>query len=179
MKTDISVVVPFYNEKGNITPLVEQISKALTGTENSFEIILIDDASTDDSFDEAVQCVKEHKELRVLQLNENSGQSEAIITGIRHANGRLITTLDADLQNDPADIPKLLENLGEFDMICGYRAKRNDNWWRRFCSKIANWFRRMICPDPVRDTGCSLKLFKKRFTIMHLFFVEGIGSWLQ
>lgn len=173
MSIHISVVVPFYNEKGNITPLVEQISSALSETDKTFEIVLVDDASTDGSFDEAVECTKTHKELRILQLNVNSGQSEAIIAGIRNANGLLVATLDADLQNDPADIPLLLENMGDFDMICGYRAKRNDNWWRRLCSKIANWVRRMICPDPVRDTGCSLKLFKKEIYDFAPYFRGG------
>ena len=173
MEKYLSVVVPFYNESGNIKPLVEQISAALEKLDKPWEIVLVDDGSTDKSFQEALDCQENHPQLRILQLNQNSGQSEAMIAGIRLAHGELIATLDADLQNDPADIPKLLDELGDNDMICGYRAKRQDNWWRRFCSKVANTFRRMICPDPVRDTGCSLKLFKAEVFRYAPFFRGG------
>ena len=173
----LAVSVPVFTEEGNLKPLVEQICAALHDLPKSFEILLIDDGSNDGSFNEMVACQEDHPELRIIKLDKNSGQSEALVAGIRSAKSELIATLDADLQNDPADIARLLQEMGDYDMICGYRANRQDNWWRRFCSRVANSFRRMICPDPVRDTGCSLKLFKAE-VFEHAPFFRGSHRFL-
>lgn len=177
----ITVVVPVYNEQENITPLVQEIF-AIEKDVPVSEVIYIDDASTDGSWDVLKELRAKYPALRVIRHNKNSGQSAALWTGIRAASNDLIVTLDGDGQNPPADIRLLWNayssNKDKFQRLAvlGEREKRNDNWIRRFSSRFANGLRAGLLKDKTRDTGCSLKLFGRRdylnlpyFDHMHRF----------
>jgi glycosyltransferase involved in cell wall biosynthesis len=162
---DISVVVPVYNEAECVAPLCEALYSVLPGLGRSFEVILVDDGSGDRT-PELLAAEKERREnLRVIRLRGNRGQSAALSCGFDRARGKVVVTLDADLQNDPADIPMLLEKVDsdECDVVCGWRQKRRDNWLRRVSSKIANWVRNRLSGETIADTGCALKAYRMEF----------------
>jgi dolichol-phosphate mannosyltransferase len=152
----ISVVVPLYNEEGNVAELQRQIEAALATRD--YEIVLVDDASTDNT----LENIPGGERVRVIQFEKNSGQSAAMHAGIHSARGDVRVTLDGDLQNDPADIPAMLTmlNLG-WDLVCGYRQKRKDTAFKRLQSRIANAVRARFVGDGVRDTGCTLKAMRR------------------
>ncbi len=157
---DVSLVVPVYNERENIGPLVTEIAAALGG--RRYEIVAVDDGSTDGSLAELQRLKHAHPELHIVVFAGNAGQSAAFVAGFRAARGRAIVTLDADLQNDPADVPALLAELERSGAACvaGYRANRRDTPWRRLQSRIANGVRNWLTAETIRDTGCSLKAFR-------------------
>ncbi len=176
----LSVVVPLYNEEENVGPLQEEIGQVLEGQD--YELLLVDDGSTDAT----AERVEKGGRVRLLQLKQNSGQSAAMYAGIMEAKGEVIALLDGDLQNDPADISKLLAEIENgFDPVCGYRANRQDTKWKKFQSRIANAVRSRFVGDGVRDTGCSLKAMKREarkglipFKGMHRFIpalIKGAG----
>lgn len=175
---DLSVVFPVYNEEENIPILLGEIAKALEGRGWTYEIVAVDDGSTDRSLEILREQVRLHPTLRVLALEKNSGQTAALDAAWRGARGRLVVSLDADLQNDPADIPAMVEKLEKSgsDMVIGVRVNRRDTWSRRMQSRIGNGVRNWITGDQITDTGCSLKLVKREaidhvqlFTGMHRF----------
>ena len=152
----ISVVVPLYNEEGNVAELQRQIETALATRD--YEIVLVDDASTDNT----LANIPGGERVRVIQFEKNSGQSAAMHAGIHSARGEVIVTLDGDLQNDPADIPAMLTMLNQgWDLVCGYRQKRKDTAFKRLQSRIANTVRARFVGDGVRDTGCTLKAMRR------------------
>lgn len=152
----ISVVVPLFNEEDCVEPLQKQLAEALADWD--YEIVLVDDGSTD----ETAARVQRSDRVRLLRLQENTGQSAAMYAGIHAARGEIIAMMDGDLQNDPADIPKLAAEVESgVDLCCGYRAKRKDSAFKRFQSRIANFVRKRFTGDGVRDTGCSLKAMKR------------------
>ena len=158
----LSVVIPIFNERDNVTPLVEEINAALNGV-CDFEIIFVNDASTDDSLTILTELKQSFPFIRTVTHNKRSGQSAGLRTGVLAASGTLIATLDGDGQNDPADIPKLLERHeslsgSEFLMITGHRVDRKDTWAKRKASRAANAIRSIVLKDNNPDTGCSLKL---------------------
>ncbi|WP_133477836.1 glycosyltransferase family 2 protein [Cognatilysobacter segetis] len=160
----LSVVVPVYNEEGNVAPLVREIVAALRGV-TDFEIVYVDDCSKDGTV-EALQALKaEVPELRVVRHVTNSGQSTATRTGVKAARGAWIATLDGDGQNDPADIPKLLEKrdaaAADVKLFAGWRVNRQDTGSKRWASKIANAIRSRMLRDSTPDTGCGIKLFER------------------
>lgn len=176
----ISVVVPLYNEEENVAAMQAELAKALTGIEH--EIIFVDDGSSDAT----VQRVKRTPEMRLLEFEKNAGQSAAMYAGSYAARGEVIVFLDGDLQNDPAEIPKLLAQIEKgADLVCGYRAKRRDNLAKKISSRVANAIRSRFTKDGVRDTGCSLKAMRTEcrqalvpFKGMHRFIpalVKGAG----
>lgn len=174
---DLSVVFPVYNEEENVPILLGEIARALDG-KWSYEIVAVDDGSTDRSLDVLRQAQAHHPPLRVLALEKNSGQTAALDAGWRNARGRHIVSLDADLQNDPSDIPAMMQKVvdGAADMVIGVRVNRKDTWSRRMQSKIGNAVRNWITGDRITDTGCSLKLARREaiepvrlFTGMHRF----------
>lgn len=174
MKTLVSVVVPLYNEQDNVAPLVEKIRQAFSGLpEYDFECILVNDGSTD--LTEARLGEQRGQDARVkpLSMARNSGQSAALIAGMRHAVGEYILTLDGDLQNDPADFPRFLDLLKSADCVCGYRANRNDTWIRRVSSRVANAARNAVLHDGIRDSGCGSKGFQ-RHCVQHLVAFNGV-----
>lgn len=177
----LSVVVPVHNEGENIAPLIDEIVAALTGRED-YEIIYVNDGSRDDTAARLAEAATRLPQLRVITHARACGQSTAVATGIRHARGRWIATLDGDGQNDPADIPKLLAVLTDPTrplkrvMAAGYRRKRQDTWIKRISSKIANGVRSRLLGDATPDTGCGLKVFSREvylelpyFDHMHRF----------
>jgi len=159
--TELSVVVPVFNEMDNIQPLLNQISHALKHLD--YELILVDDGSTDETVETAKRFAI--PQLKLIMLSANYGQTAAMAAGISEANGKYIATLDGDLQNDPSDIPAMLEKLKaeEWDMVAGYRVNRQDGTLlRKIPSKIANRFIRNLTGVVVRDYGCTLKVFKRK-----------------
>lgn len=161
---ELSVVVPVFNERGNVTPLVEEIVAALRGR-LPFEIVYVDDCSRDDSFAVLIGLMTSTPELRVLRHVVQSGQSTAIRNGVKAARGAWIATLDGDGQNDPADIPKLLDARDKADprlkLFAGWRVNRRDSGSKRWASKIANAIRSRLLHDETPDTGCGIKLFDR------------------
>ena len=176
----LTVVVPVHNETENLAPLIGEIRAALASGP-AFEIVYVDDGSTDETLAKLIEIANETPELRVLRHVNCCGQSAAIHTGVRNAHASLIATLDGDGQNDPADIPALVEKYnaeggGERLMIAGLRAKRRDTAIRRLSSRVANGIRSSLLKDDTPDTGCGLKVFPRqafldfpRFDHMHRF----------
>ena len=175
---DLSVVFPVYNEEENVPILLDEIARALDGKGWSYEIVAVDDGSSDRSLEVLRQMKSKYPTLRVITFVKNSGQTAALDAGWRGARGRFVVSLDADLQNDPADIPKMMKELERTgsDMVIGVRVNRKDTWSRRMQSKIGNGVRNWITRDHITDTGCSLKLARREaiepvrlFTGMHRF----------
>ncbi len=176
----LSVVIPLYNEEENVADLQRELTQALTGLD--YEIVLVDDGSLD--------ATRSHIErmpaVRVLAFEKNAGQSAAMYAGIHAACGEVIVLLDGDLQNDPADIKRLLAEIEKgADLVCGYRAKRRDNLAKKISSRVANSIRSRLTRDGVRDTGCTLKAMRREcaqalipFRGMHRFIpalIKGAG----
>ena len=177
-RPDLSVVFPVFNEEENVPILLAEIARALDDKGWSYEIVAVDDGSSDNSLKALRGAIAEHPALRVLTFEKNSGQTAALDAGWRAARGRMIVSLDADLQNDPADIPAMVRKLDDSgaDMVIGVRVNRKDTLSRRLQSKIGNGVRNWITGDRITDTGCSLKLVKREaiepvrlFTGMHRF----------
>ena len=153
----ISVVVPLMNEEENVKHLIEEVDKALK--DYDYELILVDDGSTDNTVEE----IKKHMndKTKLVILNRNYGQTSAMAAGIEIASGDVIVTIDGDLQNDPSDIPMMIEKLQQgYDVVAGIRAKRKDEPFRKFLSKIANKIIRKVTNVNITDYGCTLKVFK-------------------
>jgi len=169
----LSVVVPVLNESGNVATLIAEIVAALRGV-SEFEIVYVDDNSSDDTLAQLQTLKTQVPELRVLQHVTRSGQSTAVRTGVKHARGTWIATLDGDGQNDPADIPKLLavRDAGPDDvkLYAGWRVQRKDTGSKRWASKWANAIRRRMLRDDTPDTGCGIKLFERELFLELPFF---------
>ncbi|OLB07253.1 MAG: glycosyltransferase [Gemmatimonadetes bacterium 13_2_20CM_69_27] len=159
---DVALVIPVYNERDNLPLLIDEITHAVGGTGRRYEIVAVDDASTDGSLDVLRGLERDHPELRVVALAEHAGQTAALAAGFRAACSRVVVTLDADLQNDPADVPALLAELERSSAaaVVGYRVNRHDSGWKRLQSRIANGVRNRLNRETIRDTGCSLKAFR-------------------
>ncbi len=176
----LSVVIPLYNEEDNIATLQKELAAALNGIEH--EIVFVDDGSKD----QTLTRVQRGPGVRVIEFEKNTGQSAAMYAGIHAARGDVIALMDGDLQNDPADLPKLLSEIEKgADLVCGYRATRKDTLSKRLTSRVANFVRSRFTKDGVRDTGCTLKAMRKEcrealvpFYGMHRFIpalVKGMG----
>ncbi len=153
----VSVVIPAYNEEKNIKPLYEKIKKVLSG---DYEIIFVDDGSTDRTY-QAIKSIKDSK-VKVIKFRKNFGQTAAMDAGFKHSKGDVVIAMDADLQNDPEDIPRLLKKMEEgYDVISGWRYNRKDSFLKTSISIFANWLRKIITGERIHDSGCSLKAYKK------------------
>ncbi|MGA2171599.1 MAG: glycosyltransferase family 2 protein [Sedimentisphaerales bacterium] len=181
---DVSVVVPLLNEQDNIRLLYDQLTQALTGKYN-YELIFTDDGSTDDSFRILSELHKADNRVTVIRFRKNFGQTAALSAGFAHAKGAIIIAIDADLQNDPADIPKMIERLREgYDVVSGWRKKRHDNAITRLIpSMTANWFISKITGVKLHDFGCTLKAYRREvlaetrlYGEMHRF-IPVLASW--
>src|SRR6266576_5198454 len=179
----VSVIVPVYNEEENIPILQAELSAALRGIDH--ELIFVDDGSAD----RTAQRIEAAPNLRMIRFERNAGQSAAIYAGLQAARGAILVLIDGDLQNDPADIPKLVGEIARgADLVCGYRAQRRDTRVKRLTSRIANAVRSRYTKDGVRDTGCTLKAMRREcvsalipFKGMHRFIpalVKGAGFGL-
>lgn len=158
----ISVVIPFYNEEENIEPLYVQLSSVLSGLNRDFEIIFIDDGSTDDTFLNMLKVREKDNRVKIIKFRKNFGQSAALKAGFDHAKGNVVISMDGDLQNDPDDIPVLLDKIEneDHDVVCGWRADRNDPFSKKMLSKIANFIRRNITSEVIHDSGCTFRAYK-------------------
>ncbi len=170
---ELSVVVPVYNEAGNIRPLWSGLRPSLEGLGRSWEVLFVDDGSTDSSGGELADVRREDPRVRVLRLEPNQGQSAAFWAGFKRVHGEIVVTIDADLQNDPGDISLLLRALEDADVAIGWRHERCDPFLKRVSSRIANGFRNWITEEEVHDVGCSLKAFR-RPVFDHLFPFRGM-----
>lgn len=171
----LSVVVPLYNERENIGPLIQEVTQALEGLEMEWELILVDDGSTDDS-GMLLQSLAKTR-VRVLRLRENRGQSIAMEVGLRSIRYDLVATLDGDLQNDPRDLREMLSALDHADLVCGIRQGRQDGPWRLLVSRLANRIRSGLTEDGVSDTGCTLKVFRAEVAD-RLYFFKGAHRFM-
>jgi dolichol-phosphate mannosyltransferase len=176
----VSVVVPLFNEEENVAGMQSELTAALSNID--YEIIFVDDGS----IDRTVEQVKPDSRVHVLRFEKNAGQSAAMLAGLHAARGAIAVLIDGDLQNDPADIPKLLHEIDRgADLVCGYRAQRKDTVVKRMTSRVANFVRSRFTRDGVRDTGCTLKAMRREcisalvpFKGMHRFIpalIKGAG----
>jgi len=177
MRPDIAIIVPLFKEEENILPLVDEITAAMKGLPYSYELVLIDDASTDATWEKICQAQHSDSRVRGLRHERNSGQSAALWTGIQATTSPILVTLDGDRQNDPADIPKLLEALRSSDFVCGVRGKRQDDWLRRLSTRVARLARRRVLKVDFCDTGCAFRAFKRE-ALNGLFPFNGIHRFL-
>jgi len=159
---DLSVIVPLYNEEDSVAPLYDAIVKALRPLGIEYEILFVDDGSADGTIPETIKLAEQDKRLRIIKFRRNYGQTPAMAAGIDHARGKVLITMDGDLQNDPEDIPRLLHKLDEgYDIVVGWRHKRQDKLIsRKIPSRIANWLIGKITGVPIKDNGCSLKAYR-------------------
>lgn len=174
--TLISFVIPVFNESANIPPLFDELRAVADALGATYEIIFVDDGSTDGSVEVIRELARTAGAVRGIAFHENRGQSAALGAGFAAANGEIVITLDADMQNDPADIPRMLDRLGPYDMINGWRKDRKDTLSKRLGSRLGNAVRNAMTGDSIRDTGCSLKVMRasmlkkvKMFRGLHRF----------
>jgi len=162
MSPDLSVIAPLYNEEESVGPLYRAIVGALEPMGMSYEILFVDDGSRDGTFGKAKELAEMDARLRVIRFRRNYGQTPAMAAGIDHARGKVLITMDGDLQNDPKDIPFFIDKIREgFDIVCGIREKRQDKLiTRKIPSKVANWLIGKVTGVPIRDNGCSLKAYR-------------------
>jgi len=160
-RPEISAVVPAFNEVESLPALFAELRAALDATGRSWELLVVDDGSTDGSRERIEAEAEADDRVRAVVLERNAGQSAALAAGLERARGDVVVTLDADLQNDPADLPLLLGALAHADVVSGVRRRRQDHWLRLASSRIANAVRRRVLGDPVTDIGCSFKAYRR------------------
>jgi dolichol-phosphate mannosyltransferase len=158
---EISVIVPCFNEEGNVELLLEELADALQGIGVSHEILLVDDASTDGTARRVREAMPRYPALRLIQHRLNCGESAAILSGCACARGAILVTLDADLQDDPADLPMMIRELEGCDCVAGVRRERKDSFARIASSRVANWFRDLMLGDGIHDAGCTFRAFRR------------------
>ncbi len=156
----LSIVVPVYNEEKNISILYSELKSVLSKLDINYEIIFIDDGSTDKSFEELIRIKSKDKYVKIIKFRKNFGQTAALDAGFKNSKGDIIITIDSDLQNDPRDIPKLIEKIKSgYDVVSGWRYNRNDSFGKKINSKIANKLRRLLFNETIHDSGCTLKAY--------------------
>lgn len=158
----LSIVVPVYNEEENVRPLYEKIRAVCESIGKPFEVLFVDDGSQDGTFEVLSELREQEPHLAVIRFRQNAGQTAAMAAGFEFAQGERIISMDGDLQNDPADMPRLLEKLDEdYDLVCGWRRERQDKFWtRRVPSMAANWIISKVTGVAIHDNGCSLKAYR-------------------
>lgn len=176
---DLSVVVPVYNEIGNLSALVERVRASLDATPWRWELVAVDDGSTDGSGERLDELAAAEPRLKVLHFVANCGQSAGLDAGFRHARGRLVAILDADLQTFPEDLPQLIARLETegVDAVVGIRAERRDSGWKRFSSRFANGVRNRLTREDIADTGCPIKVFRAE-AIRRVTMFKGMHRFL-
>ncbi len=183
---DLSVVIPIYNEAKNVEKLYEKLEEVLSKLDKSYEVLLVDDGSTDGTNDKLAKIHKRNPKYKVIQFRRNYGQTAAISAGFDYAIGDVIVTIDADLQNDPKDIPKLLKKMEDgYDVVSGWRKERKDPFLTRIIpSKVANWFVSILAGIHLHDYGCTLKAYSKDvaknvqlYGEMHRY-IPALASWI-
>lgn len=172
----LSLVIPVYNEEESLPILAREIQEALRPLELAYEVIFVDDGSRDRSVEVIRALAHADQRIRMIRFKTNAGETGATDAGLRYARGACVVTMDADLQNDPRDIPLLLSHLREADAACGWRVRRDDPWIRRVSSRIANGVRNFLSNEEIRDAGCTFRAMRrgcldgiKLFRGMHRF----------
>ncbi len=160
---EYSVVIPIYNEEKSLLPLYYSIRNVMSEIKYPYEIIFINDGSTDNSLDILKSISSKSNDVILVNLTENYGQSTAMQAGFDFSTGKIIITIDGDLQNDPRDIPRLLDKMRQgYDVVCGWRHDRHDPFLKRISAKIANVFRRLFWKEKIHDVGCTLRVYLRR-----------------
>jgi len=183
---DLTIVVPVFNEEENLKPLFAQLVRVLEELDLCYEIIAVDDGSSDNSFAILKQLYKESPRIKIVRFRRNFGQTAAFAAGFDHARGEVVVTMDADLQNDPADIPRLLDKMAEgYDVVSGWRKDRQDRFLdRKLPSMLANWLISVTTGVHLHDYGCSLKAYHRDVVKnVHLYgelhrFIPALASWM-
>ncbi|MHB8519324.1 MAG: glycosyltransferase family 2 protein [Limisphaerales bacterium] len=176
----LSLVIPCYNEEGNLRPLIAAIRDAVDPLKIAYEIVVTDDCSTDRSWEILKEAAAADPRVRAQRFAFNCGESAASWAGLKAARGRFLATLDADLQNDPRDLPKFLEALQQFDCVCGTRVEtrgQGDHVVRIASSRIANWVRNKLSGEQISDAGCTYRAFKRE-CVEDLKFFKGMHRFL-
>lgn len=177
MNPTLSVVIPVLNEAENVAPLATKLAVALEGWPGEAEILFVDDGSTDKTLEALRELQQADARIRIAHFRRNHGQTAALAAGFHLARGRAVVTIDGDLQNDPAEIPRLASMLDEWDCVCGVRARRRDSLWKRISSRIGNGFRNWATGDDILDTGCTLKAFRRE-CLERLVLYKGMHRFL-
>jgi dolichol-phosphate mannosyltransferase len=158
---DLSIIVPAFNEAENLPVLAQEVAEAFPESQGKLELIFVDDRSTDQTWDRIAECHQRDPRVRGLRLQEHSGQSAALWTGLQAATAPILATLDGDLQNDPADLPRMLMALDQADLVVGIRTQRHDSAIRRLSARVARWARMAVLGVDFQDTGCNLRVFHR------------------
>jgi dolichol-phosphate mannosyltransferase len=158
---EVSILVPVFDEEANIVPLADQVTQAFAQESRLWELVFVDDASLDQTWRRIQESHQRDPRVRGVRHQRNAGQSAAFWTGLRATTGPIVATLDGDLQNDPADLPRLLAALTDADFVCGVRLNRRDSWLRRVSSDVARRARRLALGADFQDTGCFLRVFRR------------------
>jgi dolichol-phosphate mannosyltransferase len=174
---EISIIIPVFNEAENVLPLAREVAEAFRDVRREWELVFVDDASTDATWERVAQARGVDPHVRGLRHHRNAGQSAAVWTGIRATTSPILCTLDGDLQNDPADLPRLLAELDRVDFVSGVRLQRQDTWLRKISSRIARAARRRFLKVDFCDTGCAVRAFK-RDVLQDLFPFNGLHRFL-
>ena len=177
---EISLVIPCYNEEGNLRELIKAIRDALEPLKLPYEIVITDDCSADKSWEILKELAAGDPRVRVQRFASNCGESAASWAGLKAARGKYLVTLDGDLQNDPRDLPKFIEAMKQFDCVCGTRIEtrgKGDNFVRIASSHIANWVRNKLSGEQISDAGCTYRAFKRE-CIENLKFFQGMHRFL-
>lgn len=180
MDREISFAVPCYNEKDNLPALLAAVTGEADRLSLDYEIVITDDCSTDGSWELLKSLVRDYPRLRAQRLESNSGESAASFAAIKATRGRIIVTLDADLQNDPRDLPKFLEALESADCVCGTRRAsraQSDSWAKNLISRGSNWVRSCVLQDPITDAGCTYRAFRRE-CVADIPFFRGVHRFL-
>lgn len=172
-----SIVIPLKNEEGNIAELIDELEPVMLRVGAPWELICIDDGSTDATSSILMDLAKIKPYLRIITFDRNYGQSSAFDAGFKHARGEWLISLDGDRQNDPGDIPKLIAASAASDLVCGHRVNRRDPWHKKITSFLANSIRSRLCQDQVHDTGCSLKIYRAS-CVRHIKMYQGMHRFL-
>jgi len=174
---DYSVVIPVYNERDNLEILLQSLTEVMDSLVKGYEVICVNDGSRDGS-DEVLKAMKRrYEQLRVVEFERNYGLTAALDAGLSMAKGDIVITMDADMQNDPKDIPKLLKEIGDYDVVCGVRSRRHDPWLRIVSSRIANYIRNRVTKEHIVDVGCTLRAYKRKF-LSGLKLFDGMHRFL-
>jgi len=176
-KIDISIVVPVCNEEENLPILIPRLVEVLEPLGKTYEMIFVDDGSKDKSREVLREMASGHPQIRLLGFKYNCGGTAALGAGLREGRGKIVVTLDADLQNDPRDIPKMLDYLKEYDMVSGWRQKRRDPWVKRITSKIANSIRNTLSAESIQDSACTLRVYKRE-CLQNLKLYKGMHRFM-
>jgi dolichol-phosphate mannosyltransferase len=173
----ISIIVPVFEETDNVLPMAREVTAAFASVPNDWELVFVDDGSRDGTWEKICEAARANPRVRGVRHTRNAGQSAALWTGIQHTNRPLLATLDGDLQNDPADLPRLLKELESCDFACGWRQNRQDTFVRRVSSRLARAARSAALGAEFRDTGCALRVFR-RAALTGVFGFNGLHRFL-